>query len=122
MTTTTSIQETLQEYENQLTDVNALLLSSPNDTSLVSLQSDLLELIHITKQQQEQEESTAATSATAAVNMISKNDDHHINHSTSSVAATVISNIFDRELQVAVGTSIGRHDEDNNNVTTTTTT
>ena len=40
----------LEEYETQLADVHELLKASPNDPSLLSLQSDLLELIKITKQ------------------------------------------------------------------------
>lgn len=42
-------QDQLREYESQLADVESLLLDSPNDPSLVSLKSDLLELIAITK-------------------------------------------------------------------------
>jgi len=40
----------LKEYETQLADVHELLKASPNDASLLSLESDLLELIKITKQ------------------------------------------------------------------------
>jgi survival of motor neuron-related-splicing factor 30 len=46
-----STEEQLNEYESQLADVDALLQSSPNDESLLSLKKDLMELISITKQQ-----------------------------------------------------------------------
>jgi len=44
-----SSDPTLQEYEQQLHDVEQLLLATPNDESLQSLKADLLELIAITK-------------------------------------------------------------------------
>jgi survival-of-motor-neuron-related-splicing factor 30 len=44
-----SVEDQLREYETQLADVENLLVESPDDPSLLSLQSDLLELIAITK-------------------------------------------------------------------------
>jgi hypothetical protein len=42
--------EQLQEYETQLADVEALLEASPKDESLLSLKSDLVELLNITRE------------------------------------------------------------------------
>jgi hypothetical protein len=42
--------EQLQEYETQLADVEALLAASPKDESLLSLKSDLVELLNITRE------------------------------------------------------------------------
>jgi survival of motor neuron-related-splicing factor 30 len=46
----TSIQQQLNEYENQLSDINDLLELSPDDVTLQTLKSDMLELISITSQ------------------------------------------------------------------------
>jgi len=43
-------QQQLQEYESQLADVQELLKASTDDASLLTLQSDLQELINITRQ------------------------------------------------------------------------
>jgi survival-of-motor-neuron-related-splicing factor 30 len=40
----------VREYETQLADVEALLQATPDDSSLVSLKSDLVELLAITKE------------------------------------------------------------------------
>lgn len=40
-------QEEIQEYKSQLADVEELLKESPNDASLLSLKSDLVELLNI---------------------------------------------------------------------------
>ena len=42
----------LEEYQAQLADVDALLSSSPEDESFTQLKSDLLELIELTKQEE----------------------------------------------------------------------
>lgn len=81
----TSISEQIQEYEYQLVDVEAMLQASPDDTTLLSLKSDLLELLTITRH-----------AAFANVSAIEK--------PTSS------SNVFDRALEAAVGTSVGREE------------
>jgi hypothetical protein len=49
------IAEQIREYENQLADVEQLLAASPTDESLLSLKSDLEELLSITKQSLENE-------------------------------------------------------------------
>jgi survival-of-motor-neuron-related-splicing factor 30 len=74
------MMEQLAEYESQLIDVEALLRATPEDASLLSLRSDLLELINITKQS-------------------SSAQPRH--PSTTSV------DVFDKALQDAVGTSVG---------------
>ena len=79
------MMEQLAEYESQLNDIEALLLESPQDASLLSLKSDLLELINITEQ-------SAATTRVAGV---------------ASKPATTSVDVFDKALQDAVGTSIG---------------
>jgi len=76
----------LAEYESQLSDVEALLQASPEDESLISLKSDLLELINITKQ-----------SASAPA----QSTEEDAKPSSTNV------NVFDKALQDAVGTSIG---------------
>lgn len=45
-----SIADQVREYENQLADVEQLLAAAPTDESLLSLKSDLEELLAITKQ------------------------------------------------------------------------
>jgi survival of motor neuron-related-splicing factor 30 len=79
--------EQLSEYESQLIDVEALLQATPEDASLLSLKSDLLELINITKQ------SASAQSQ--------HKDEVIYKPSTTSV------DVFDKALQDAVGTSVG---------------
>ena len=59
------IEEQISQYESQLAEVEELLQASPEDVSLLSLKSDLVELLAITRQQipppAEAEEATAAT-------------------------------------------------------------
>jgi hypothetical protein len=50
-----AIAEQIREYENQLADVEQLLAASPTDEALLSLKSDLEELLSITKQSLETE-------------------------------------------------------------------
>jgi survival-of-motor-neuron-related-splicing factor 30 len=106
----TSITEQIQEYESQLSDVEALLQATPDDPSLVSLKTDLVELINITRQQAPAVANDATTTAISI-------------HSTTAGAAGVTTqsldsvNVFDRALEAAVGKSIGREEqeaEDNN--------
>jgi len=80
----------IAEYESQLRDVEALLQDSPEDASLQSLKSDLLELISIAKQ--------SAPSAP------------HENEETKLPA--IAGDVFDKALQAAVGTSVGVVDEE----------
>jgi survival-of-motor-neuron-related-splicing factor 30 len=50
----------VREYETQLADVEALLQATPDDPSLVSLKSDLVELLAITKESISTEASESA--------------------------------------------------------------
>ena len=93
------MMEQLAEYESQLRDVEALLQATPEDASLLSLKSDLLELINITKQ-----------SSSAQLQHQSEED---YKPSTTSV------DVFDKALQDAVGTSIGADTFDSAASTTT---
>lgn len=90
-----SIAEQIQEYEGQLSDVEALLQATPDDPSLLSLKADLVELIKITRQQAE-----VQPLPTAVVT------------SESIVKGAGSVNIFDRALEAAVGKSIGRDEQD----------
>jgi survival of motor neuron-related-splicing factor 30 len=83
--------EQIQEYESQLADVEALLEASPEDPSLLSLKSDLMELLAITKQQTADALTGSATEA-------------------SSERLKSSFSVFDRELEAAVGKSIGREE------------
>jgi survival of motor neuron-related-splicing factor 30 len=93
-----SVAEQIQEYESQLLDVQALLEASPGDPALVSLQSDLIELLSLTRPQQL---ITAASMPTTRIETTT----------TSEQIMTSVS-VFDKELAVAVGKSIGRDDEE----------
>lgn len=77
--------EQIQEYESQLADVEALLDGSPEDSSLLSLKSDLLELLSITRQ-------------SAGISIAASDEPK-----TSA-------NVFDRALEAAVGKSVGREE------------
>ena len=90
-----SIAEQLQEYESQLADVEALLQATPDDPSLVSLKTDLIDLINITRQQQGETLHPLPTTPTVPESI-----------STGSV------NVFDRALEAAVGKSVGRDEQD----------
>jgi survival-of-motor-neuron-related-splicing factor 30 len=57
----------LLEYETQLADVEALLQDSPDDPSLLSLKSDLVELLTITKESIPTEASESAVGESAAL-------------------------------------------------------
>lgn len=57
--------EQLREYETQLADVDALLQATPDDPSLLSLKSDLVELLAITKESISTEASQSAVSESA---------------------------------------------------------
>ena len=58
----------LEEYESQLQDVEALLAESPDEEEFIKLKNDLLELIALEKeQQQEQPEEAVASSIEAQV-------------------------------------------------------
>lgn len=76
----------LAEYESQLRDVETLLQASPGDESLISLKSDLIELINITRQ--------SASAPTPSTEEDSKPSSTNFN-------------VFDKALQDAVGTSVG---------------
>jgi survival of motor neuron-related-splicing factor 30 len=89
-----SMAEQIQEYESQLADVEALLEASPEDLSLVSLKSDLLELLAITKQQLADSVDRPAAAEPSAERLESS------------------TNVFDRELEAAVGKSVGRDEDD----------
>jgi survival of motor neuron-related-splicing factor 30 len=80
-----SIVEQIQEYEGQLADVEALLQATPDDPSLLALKTDLVDLINITRQQQLPDEVPKETLP-------------------SSI------NVFDRELEAAVGKAVGREE------------
>lgn len=88
-----SIVSQIQEYESQLADVESLLEFSPEDDSLLSLKSDLLELLAITKQQADAISMTVATE-------------------TPSERLKSSANVFDRELEAAVGKSVGREEDE----------
>jgi survival of motor neuron-related-splicing factor 30 len=90
-----STNEQLQEYEGQLAEVQGLLDLSPEDASLLSLKSDLVELIAITKQAL-QTEALALTSATDA---------------TKTSAS-----VFDRAMEAALGQSVGRDEPEPSDV------
>jgi survival-of-motor-neuron-related-splicing factor 30 len=57
----------VREYETQLADVEALLHASPDDDSLLSLKSDLVELLTITKESISAETSESAELSEAPV-------------------------------------------------------
>lgn len=63
----------LREYETQLADVEALLQATPDDPSLLSLKSDLSELLKITRESlpAEEAEEAAAGGGEAAVAPVS---------------------------------------------------
>jgi survival of motor neuron-related-splicing factor 30 len=82
-----STHEQIREYEGQLAEVEGLLDLSPEDASLLSLKSDLVELIAITKQ----------TLQTEVLALTSAADD------TKASAS-----IFDRAMEAALGQSVGR--------------
>jgi survival of motor neuron-related-splicing factor 30 len=93
-----SIAEQIQEYKSQLSDVESLLQATPDDPSLLSLKTDLIDLINITRQQEETPlPSTAAVLAVAP---------ETITNGAGSV------NVFDRALEAAVGKSVGREEQD----------
>jgi survival of motor neuron-related-splicing factor 30 len=79
--------EQIREYEGQLAEVQGLLDLSPEDTSLLSLKSDLVELIAVTKQ----------TLQTEALALKRAADD------TKTSAS-----VFDRAMEAALGQSVGR--------------
>ena len=89
-----SIDEQIQEYESQLSDVEALLQASPDDPSLLSLKTDLIDLINITRQQAE---TPLLATAVAAPETIT--------NGAGSVS------VFDRALEAAVGNSVGREEQ-----------
>ena len=76
------MEDQIAEYETQLAEVETLLQASPEDSSLLSLKSDLLELISITKQ---------STSAPPR---------------EKEQAKPLAGNLFDEALQAAVGTGV----------------
>jgi len=51
----------LEEYQSQLADIDALLQDSPNDESLLKLQSDLRELIALTQEEVAGEDGSGST-------------------------------------------------------------
>jgi survival-of-motor-neuron-related-splicing factor 30 len=57
----------VREYETQLADVEALLQASPDDPSLLSLKSDLVELLTITKESISAETSESAELSEAPI-------------------------------------------------------
>lgn len=81
----------IAEYESQLAEVETLLQASPEDASLLSLKSDLRELLEITKGQQ------SAGAAAAAPG----------GQEEESKPSSTTANVFDQALQAAVGTSVG---------------
>jgi survival of motor neuron-related-splicing factor 30 len=89
-----TIIEQIQEYESQLADVEALLQSTPDDPSIISLKNDLVDLINITKQQQHQQ--------------LQQVQEHPV--AVPQNALTSSANVFDRELEAAVGMAAG-HEE-----------
>ena len=83
--------EQIAEYQSQLAEVETLLQASPEDTSLLSLKSDLLELINISRQS-----AGIGTAAAAAEE-----------EEEQSKPSTTTASVFDQALQAAVGTSVG---------------
>jgi len=74
----------IAEYESQLAEVETLLQASPEDASLLSLKSDLLELLSITKQ------SSSGSGAAAA-----------LPDKDESKPLTTSNDVFDKALQAA---------------------
>lgn len=77
------VADQIREYENQLADVEELLKASPADESLLSLKSDLEELLAITRQSLEDPQKSSAKSEP---------------------------NVFEKALEAAFETSVGQTD------------
>jgi survival-of-motor-neuron-related-splicing factor 30 len=87
----------VHEYETQLADVEALLQATPDDPSLVSLKSDLVELLAITKETISTEASESAVSESAKLSEAPDADadfsdtwSHPNDHIPANVASTAI--------------------------------
>jgi survival of motor neuron-related-splicing factor 30 len=108
-----SIAEQIQEYEAQLSDVDSLLQESFDDASLISLRTDLIDLINITRQQQQVEPASADTRSTIQGSIEILSD-------TTATAPSM--SMFDLALHAAVGKSVGREEEEavNNSITENT--
>jgi survival-of-motor-neuron-related-splicing factor 30 len=86
----------VREYETQLADVEALLQATPDDPSLVSLKSDLVELLAITKESISTEASESAVNESAQADpaadfsetWIQTNDDVPADLSSSTAIAS----------------------------------
>jgi survival-of-motor-neuron-related-splicing factor 30 len=85
------------EYETQLADVEALLQATPDDPSLVSLKSDLVELLAITKESISTEASESAVSESAKLSEAPADEDADAdfpdtwNHPNDNIPADVSS-------------------------------
>lgn len=92
MTDQADVELQIREYEDQLADVDELLRASPDDPSLVTLKSDLLELLKITRQS------------------IPSNNVHALGAATETISytsAASFGNVFEKALEAAVGNSVG---------------
>lgn len=86
-----SVAEQIQEYESQLADVESLLAGSPEDSSLLSLKSDLMELLNLTR---------SAAPALAP------------DSSGKGMPGQSTGNVFDRAMEAALGQSVGREEHE----------